>query len=308
MINDSVLRSLRAAVEKRLHSRVMAPLLLLALTSLAWAAAGQAPPAILESFDLSKDGGIQDKLPRALEEVSGLATTSGGRVLAHDDERAVIYEVDPADGHVVKAFSAGIGGVRGDFEGIAAVDDRLFLVTSAGELLETREGEDGSALAYGVQDTGLGRVCEIEGLAFDPRTRSLLLPCKGKKAEELKNHVVVFAVELETFRVQLVPRVFIPFEELDEIGLKDSFHPSAIEVHPTTGRLILVSAQEETILEVSPYGALLGGKELHRKTHPQPEGVTFLDDGSLLLADEGQGGRGRLTRYLVREPEGEGFP
>ena len=79
-------------------------------------------------------------------------------------------------------------------------------------------------------------------------------------------------------------------------------------MHPETGRLILISAQEEAILELSPQGALLAGRELHRKTHPQPEGITFLADGSLLLADEGQGKKGRVTRYSAGAPEGEGRP
>jgi len=308
MSTDSAPRTLRATSRKPRPAHPSLAVLVLALASVGWVAADQAPEALLDAFDLSKGGGVQEKLPRSLREISGLTTTSGGRVLAHDDERAVIYEVDPSTGDVVKAFSAGIGGVRGDFEGIASVEDRLFLVTSSGELLETTEGEHGSALPYRIHSTNLGRLCEIEGLAFDPRTRTLLLPCKETKTRELRDHVVVFSVELDPVRTQLVPRVFIPFESLEELDLKDSFHPSAIEVHPETGRSVLVSAQEETILEVSPYGALLTGRELHRKTHPQPEGITFLPDGSLLVADEGQGNRGHVTRYPARESSGEGFP
>ena len=308
MITESTCRNPGAAFLRRRLARRISPTITLALLSGGWALAAQTTSGILDTFDFSKDGGVQEKLPRSLEEISGLTVTSGGRVLAHDDERAVIYELDPATGSVLKAFSAGIGGVSGDFEGIAAVEERLFLVTSAGELLETREGEDGSALSYTVHTTNLGRFCEIEGLAFDPGSQSLLLPCKETRARELKDHLVVFSVELDSLRIAPVPRVFLPFEALKELDLEDSFHPSGIEVHPETGRLILVSAQEETILELSPQGALRAGRELHRKTHPQPEGITFLADGSLLLADEGQGKRGRVTRYSAGAPEGEGLP
>jgi uncharacterized protein YjiK len=308
MITDATSRSPERALMRRRLPRRISPAVALALLSGGWVVAAQAPSSVLDAFDFSKDGGVQEKLPRSLEEISGLTVTSGGRVLAHDDERAVIYELDPATGSVLKAFSAGIGGVSGDFEGIASVEERLFLVTSAGELLETREGQDGSALSYRVYETNLGRLCEIEGLAFDPGSRSLLLPCKNTRAKELKDHLVVFSVELDSLRTAPVPRVFLPFEALEEFDLEDSFHPSGIEVHPETGRLILVSAQEETILELSSQGALLAGRELHHKTHPQPEGITFLADGSLLLADEGQGKKGRLTRYPRGAPEGEGLP
>jgi uncharacterized protein YjiK len=308
MTTDPTPRSPGPAFMRRRLARRISPAMTLALLSGGWVIAAQAPSSVLDAFDFSKDGGVQEKLPRSLEEISGLTVTAGGRVLAHDDERAVIYELDPATGSVLKAFSAGIGGVAGDFEGIAAVEERLFLVTSAGELLETTEGEDGSALSYRVHETNLGRFCEIEGLAFDPGSRSLLLPCKVTRARELKDHLVVFSVELDSMRTTAVPRVFLPLEVLKELDLKDSFHPSGIEVHPETGRLILISAQEEAILELSPQGALLAGRELHRKTHPQPEGITFLADGSLLLADEGQGKKGRVTRYSAGAPEGEGRP
>jgi uncharacterized protein YjiK len=205
--------------------------------------------------------------------------------------------VDPSSGEVVKSFSAGLTGVPGDFEGIAEAENRLFLVMSNGDLLETAEGSDGSAMSYRVHVTGLGPLCEFEGLAFDPATRSLLLPCKETRTRELRDHIVVFSLSLDGMRPYPVPRVFIPFENLEAMGIEDSFHPSAVEVHPETGHSILVSAREELILEIGPHGTLLEARSLHKKTHPQPEGVTFLPDGSLLIGDEGQGKRGRLTLY-----------
>jgi len=276
----------------------LVPLLLL----IAWGWGGDAieAPPLLEAFDFSKGGGIQEKLPRALQEISGLAISPQGKLFAHHDERAVIYEVDPESGSVLKAFSAGSHGVRGDFEGIAVVDDRVFLSTSTGELLETREGEAGSAMEYRIHRTRLSGLCEFEGLAYDAGTNSLLLPCKKVRTRELEGHLVVFAVRLDSMEPYHVPHVFIPLQALEEFDLKDVFRPSAIEVHPATRRILLVSAQDKVVLEISPDGRLLGGRKLHRKTHSQTEGITFLPDGTLLLADEGQGKRGRLTRYLVR--------
>ena len=263
---------------------------------------------MLDAFDLSKEGGVQTKLPGALREISGLAVLPDGRLLSHQDERAVIYEVDPGTGSILKAFSAGLNGVRGDFEGIAVAGSRIFLSTSSGNLLETVEGEAGSAMQYKTYELGLQRLCEFEGLAYDPRSNSLLLPCKRTRTRELRDHLVVFVVRLDSMEPYHVPQVFVPFEALEALDLKDRFRPSAIEVHPETGRLILVSAQEEAAVELSPEGRLLGGERLHRKTHPQTEGITFLPDGALVLADEGQGKKGRLTRYPVRSTAEEGPP
>ncbi len=103
-----------------------------------------------------------------------------------------------------------------------------------------------------------------------------------------------------------MPRVFLPLRELAARGLGNEFHPSAIEVHPQTRSLILVSASEEALVELSPLGEILGTKKLKRKDHPQPEGVAFLPDGTLILADEGQGKRGTITLYHRIESEGGG--
>jgi uncharacterized protein YjiK len=269
----------------------------------------QIPGRHLESYDLSADGGLRETLPRALEEISGLAISPEGKLFAHNDERAIVYELSPEDGKILKSFSAGFGGIRGDFEGIAIAGNRFFLLTSAGELVEFREGQNGSALGYHVYLTGLRDRCETEGLAYDPSDESLLVPCKTPRSRELEGHLTVFTFQLSGMELYPVPRVFIPLTDLDGLGLDPEFHVSGIEVHPETGALLLVAAREEALLELSPQGHPLAGRALKRKAHPQPEGISFLADGTLLLADEGQGGRGRLTRYpLLERGEGGGTP
>jgi uncharacterized protein YjiK len=143
----------------------------------------------------------------------------------------------------------------------------------------------------------LGEFCEMEGLAYDAAQDELLMPCKEPRAPDLEDHVVVFALPLQTLRPYRIPRVFVPLEELERFDLDPEFSPSAIEVHPETGGILLLAAREEAILELSPTGALVDGRELKKKEHPQPEGIAILPDGTLLIADEGQGKRGRITRY-----------
>ena len=144
----------------------------------------------------------------------------------------------------------------------------------------------------------------MEGLAFDPVEEALLLPCKTPRDRVLEGYIVVFVVPLATLEPAVLPRIFLPLEELKAMDVKDEFHPSAIEVHPGTGSIFLVAAQEETLLEFTPQGRLLAAKKLKKKDHPQPEGLAFLPDGTLVLADEGQEGPGQLTRYPRMEPGG----
>jgi hypothetical protein len=94
-----------------------------------------------------------------------------------------------------------------------------------------------------------------------------------------------------------IPLVFLPLEAVEASGLGKNFHPSSIEVDPQTGSLILLAAREEAMIELSLQGQIRGSRELKRRNHPQPEGLAFLPDGTMVLADEGQGGRGTITLY-----------
>ncbi len=252
---------------------------------------------VLDQYDFSADGGIRVELPSVLREVSGLATTADGRLFAHNDERGAVFQIDPETGQTLKVFSLGTLGLPGDFEGLAVAGDRFFLLSSEGRLVEFREGGDGASVGYRAYPLNLAVACEMEGLAFDPSTDALLLPCKTPRARNLAKHLVVLSVPLSSMKVLPEPRVFLPWKALDDRGLGDEFHPSAIEVHPVTGTLIIAAAREEALVEIGPGGDILATRDLKKKRHPQPEGIAFLPDGSLVLADEGQGGPGTLTRY-----------
>lgn len=71
----------------------------------------------------------REKLPPDLAEVSGLAFTADGRLLAHGDERAVVWRYDLEGHRPTGRFGLGDhAGVRhGDFEEITVIGERLFL-------------------------------------------------------------------------------------------------------------------------------------------------------------------------------------
>jgi hypothetical protein len=285
-------------------SRVALMGALLALPGLPSQGAQPGAP-VLDRYDFSPGSGLRRDLPQVLQEVSGLAVTPDGRLFAHNDERGAVFQLDPETGGIVKAFLVGSTGVPGDFEGIAMARGGFAMVASSGDILEFPEGEGGAHVPYRVHATGLGLFCEIEGLAYDPAHDEFLLPCKETRHWDLHGHVVVVSVPLETMRPYWVPRVFLPLESLRDHGLEPSFHPSSIEVLPEDGTLILLAAREAAILELTPQGRLVAGRKLSNRDHPQAEGLTFLPDGTLVLADEGGTGRGRITLYPpVKTPEG----
>ena len=123
-------------------------------------------------------------LPASLKEVSGLALTADGRLLAHDDSHGRVSEIDYRRGTVVKRFALEPTVDHVDFEGITVADSVVFLLASNGTLYEFAEGADGAHVPYIVHDTELGSECEFEGVAFD-RECLIFEVCQPQQAKKV---------------------------------------------------------------------------------------------------------------------------
>ena len=255
----------------------------------------------LASYRLAAETATHWKLPGRLEEISGLAMTVDNRLLAHNDEKGVVYEIDYRHGSIVKAFQLAdmADPVADDFEGIATVDDRVYLVTSAGRLYECGEGADGESVLFNSYATGIGRECEIEGLAYDESQRALVLMCKNPRRADLEEQLAIYHWSIDEKRLSEDAHIVIPVIEFSRhIGGK-KFQPSGIERHPVSGNYFVVAARQGAIAELTPGGQVVAAKLFPAQWHRQAEGITFAADGALIVADEGAGGKARLTLYPV---------
>jgi uncharacterized protein YjiK len=231
--------------------------------------------------------------------VSGLALSEDGRLFAHDDERAIIHEVDPSSGRIQRSFRFGKG-VKGDFEGLAMANGRFYLVTSDGVLYEGPPGGDGERVAYTSVDTRLGRSCEIEGLAHERADDVLLMACKTPRLPELKKLVTVFRWSRAGQRLASPGSLQVPLAAVAaKLGTK-TFHPSGIERDPVTGHYVLLAGREAALVEISPEGELLAARRLDPSLHRKAEGITFLPDRTLVITDEAAGDKPMLTTYAPR--------
>jgi uncharacterized protein YjiK len=237
-------------------------------------------------------------LPRELGEVSGLALTSDGRLLAHGDEWGQVFVIDPRGGALLKRFSIGASGgdTRADFEGITVIGERIIMAASNGMLYEFAEGEDGERVDFVVHDTRLGKECEFEGVAFDSTQGIVVLPCKNVRTKNLRDQLVLYRWRLEGEGDSALSPISIPLRQVIGSNAWKDLHPSDISIDPTTGNYVLIAAQEKALIEITSQGELVSATPLPGK-HGQAEGVGLTRDGMLIVSDEATTRPASLTLY-----------
>jgi hypothetical protein len=239
------------------------------------------------------------ELHRALSEISGMAYTSDGHLLAHGDERAVVWRIDPRRQEAGEEFGFTRRGhlIAGDFEDIQVVGEQVFLLASSGDLLEGRLLPGGKVIEAVKRGPGLGGTCEAEGLAWDEATRSLLLLCKQVQSRRWRHQVVILAISTDTWRFEDKPRLAIPMSQLERVTGTKRFSGTALTRHPRSGTFLLLAGPERAYAEVDASGKVLGGGRLESHLHRQPEGIAIAPDLTLLISDEGAGKKATITGY-----------
>lgn len=255
------------------------------------------------------------KLPSALDEISGLSMNAAGtHLLAVQDEDGMIFWIDLEKEEVSDEITFW---KDGDYEGIEAVGETIYVVKSTGTLYEVSIIE-GKAVTKKYNEF-LKEDNDVEGLAFDPTTGQLLLACKANAgtAEELDLTKAIYAFDLEKKKLLEDPRYCIrlaqvndylntdplirKLEKLEEFfapGESDfGFSPSALARHPQTGHLYILSSVGKLLMVINQDGQILHIEKLKKSIHPQPEGICFDPKGNLFIANEGKNGKGTVYRF-----------
>jgi uncharacterized protein YjiK len=272
------------------------PTLLTALFLALFPFGSQDPPTLLARCPVDRRPAAQWTLPGRLREISGLARLESGELVAHNDERARITVLDPKSGAALRSFDLQ-GEPRDDIEGIATGDGILYLMNSSGRVYVTRVGQDGEKVPFTTVDTGLGRLCELEGLAWDGRRKALLLPCKRARTQALAGQLTLFVVPVAGGQPS---RIEVPLAEIARRTGQRAIEPTAVEVDERTGHILVLSSGPRMVVELDGDGTLVAAVELKKSRHPQPEGLTILPE-AILVSDEGtDGGPGTISVYACQ--------
>ena len=234
-------------------------------------------------------------LPPELQEISGLTALGDAHLGAVQDEDGVLYVLDRETAQVVARHPFHDDG---DYEGIEAVGEAVWVLRSDGTLYEVTERPDGTRARtrYG---TPLGRACDAEGLGYDAAGGRLLIACKEEPGPELGRVRAIYGFALGQKRLSSPPAALLDRRRLDGAG---SFKPSAVAVHPRSGRIYVISSVRKALAVLEPDGRLVAALALPDRLYPQPEGLAFFPDGTLFIASEGGAGAATLLRFSEVTP------
>jgi len=257
---------------------------------------------LLNAYDLRAQSAISVKLPGNLREISGLALTSDGKLLAHDDEEGTIYQLNYLTGEIIDYFIFTLNGkiVRDDLEGIAVADHQVYVTNSSGKIYKFSVGAKGKAGSCEAFPTPLAAHWEIEGLTYNAELRCLVFISKKPISPRVQGKIGVFFWSVETQRLLEEKTILIPFKHFaSKIG-KKKFKPSGIEWDRSSGNYLVVASKQHALAEIDANGSVLAVERLRASWHRQMEGITFLDGKGVLISDEGDKQAARLTLYPLK--------
>jgi uncharacterized protein YjiK len=237
-------------------------------------------------------------MPAQLREISGLALTSRGTVLTHDDNSGRVSEIDPKTGILLKAFSL-VGNQKEDFEAITIAGNDIYLMASDGKLFRFREGADGQQVQFLLFDTGLGKQCEFESLAYEADSTRLLMACKRILDKQAPKDLVIYRMPLPLNRATFT-LLHVPIKQVIGTNKWKNFRPSDMTIDPFTRNYVIIASHEKGLLVLTPDGDVVRSEPLPGD-HRQPEGVAITKDSILLISDEANVKPAALTLYKWRE-------
>jgi uncharacterized protein YjiK len=236
-------------------------------------------------------------MPSQLREISGLALTSRGTVFTHDDNSGRVSEIDPKTGILVKSFSL-LGNQKEDFEAIAIAGNDIYLMASDAKLFRFREGADGQQVQFMMFDTGLGKQCEFESLAYEADSTRLLMACKRSLGKEAPKDLIIYRLPLPLKR-ETITAMQVPLNDVVGSNKWKNFRPSDMTIDPFTKNYVIIASHEKGIVVLTPDGDVLRS-ELLPGDHRQPEGVAITNDSILLISDESNAKPAAITLYKWR--------
>jgi len=266
---------------------------------------------------LEPKGGKLYSVPNELMEISGISFVTDSTLVAIQDEEGILYFYDLSTEKIIKKYQFWKGK---DYEDLAVIDDDLWIVNSSGTLYELKNFKDGPSKPT-VYNTVLKEKNNIEGLAYDKKNNRLLLAVKDMSLNGSDKQKDIYAFDLKTktlntkaaYSIKLAEiERFFKGDEIEEFSkkilksvgnqnLNKVFRTSALNYHPLTGDLYVLSSLNNIIAVLNTEGSIKRILELNGKEFLQPEGLAFTSDGRLFISNEGKGKQANIIELKYED-------
>lgn len=235
-------------------------------------------------------------LPEKLTEVSGIAWMDADHFACVQDELGTIFIFNARLNKIEKEIPFG---PKGDYEGIAAVGQAMYVLRADGTLfgIENYAKETRKVKMY---KTHLGKKQDSESLAYDDKNNRLLVAVKAEDPNS-KDFKGIYGFDLKSKTMSATPVYKIDlndkiFEDVNKGKSKNSISPSDIDINPINGNIYVLEGTDPKLLIMSPAGKLLSLFELDKSDFPQPEGLTFDNNGNMFISNEGNKKEGNILQ------------
>lgn len=238
-------------------------------------------------YDLNQPSGSY-QLPEVLNELSGISYLGAQTVACIQDEKGIVYFYDLESQKIIRKLKFE---KKGDYEDLCIVNDDLYILKSNGDLFRIKnyESADFKVKKY---ETRLSTKNDTEGLCYDIGNDRLLILCKEKAGvkEKIKNKKAIYSFPLDDKKVNKLPLHTIDTKDVadyfDKKHSKTHYKPAAIAIHPLSGELYIIDSVENSLSLLSQDGELLAVHKLPETLLPQPEGISFDENGNLYISSE----------------------
>ena len=257
------------------------------------------------------------KLPPSFHEISGITAIDASTIACVQDEHGLVFIYDLDKNSIIRQIP--FGG-DGDYEGVARVNKAIYILRSDEVLIELGDYTSSGSPVVNVYETRIpGK--DAEGLCYDPKNNRLLVAPKeissDNPAAQSTRHIYGFNLASKT----LIKGSLIDFDikEIEEYALKNNIKVpmkgkkgekkvpdinmkiSAIGIHPASYKLYAISGPERLLFVFDMKGNLESLARLDKDIFPQPEGITFMPNGDMLISNEGAKGIPTIVRFSYRQ-------
>ncbi|MDP3444526.1 MAG: SdiA-regulated domain-containing protein [Ignavibacteria bacterium] len=256
-------------------------------------------------------------LPDILHEVSGITYINPTTIACVQDELGIIFLYDFTEGKIKRQLTFS---EDGDYEGITKVGNRLYVLRSDGNLYEISDYES-NIFKVKFYSTGISAK-DNEGLCYDEQRNRLLIASKSNisKESEFKDKRVIYGFDLNSKKLYKSPAFYFDINVIYDFMIKNKidiptktkkksgntepnlkFRTSAIAINPISKKLFLLSATDHLLFIFNVDGKVEHIEQLNPKLFNKAEGITFLENGDLIISNEGENNKPTLLLFNYKK-------